>query len=172
MSFQVDFEDPPQFYIPHSLQTCKMKNMKYNHLCFGKTGSCTLFTIALSLLKVVIWTHLFSSCVSCTWAAALWTMECLRASLSMSLEYPPPITAATGTPLLTTVFITYRSLLYSPRRGVVVEINSLEMWGGVVLHQSSFSLTLVSQTQPPEFIFPVRVHACVIQHQVWTKSVQ
>lgn len=49
-----------------------------------------------------------------TCVAALWTMECLTASLSMSLEYPPPITVATGTPFLTAACITYRSLRYSP----------------------------------------------------------
>lgn len=33
-------------------------------------------------------------------------------------------------------------------------------------------LTLVSQTELPEFIFPMRVDACVVQNQVWTESVQ
>lgn len=37
---------------------------------------------------------------------------------------------------------------------------------------SKLSLTLVSQTEPPELIFPVRVDTCVIQNHVWTESLQ
>lgn len=37
---------------------------------------------------------------------------------------------------------------------------------------SKLSLTLVSQTESPELIFPVRVDTCVIQNHVWTESLQ
>lgn len=82
---------------------------------------------SISLLSFQRWKFSFNKVVNhFTRVAALWTMECLTASLSMSLEYPPPITVATGTPFLTTVCITYRSLRYSP--GVQKKFRNVDEW--------------------------------------------
>lgn len=117
-------------------------------------------------------------CFTCV--AALWTMVCLTASLSMSLEYPPPITVATGTPFLTTVCITYRSLWYSP--GVHKKFRNVDEFRLIsiltlininIIHINIIiQMTFISQTESPELVFPMRVDACVVQNQVWAETVQ